>query len=90
MSVEWSILAHPKSHWSQIHSINPIKRFNREFKRRTNVVKIFANETAIAMVFKLVDGAQRRWRCLDGMVTPSCQNFSWVWSAPAGWRSLPS
>ena len=40
-------MAFPKSHWSQIHSTNPIERFNREIKRRTNVVSIFPNEAAI-------------------------------------------
>ena len=37
----------PKVHWSQIHSTNPIERLNREVKRRTNVVPIFPNESAI-------------------------------------------
>jgi len=36
-----------KSHWSQIHSTNPIERLNLEIKRRTNVVQIFPNEAAI-------------------------------------------
>ena len=40
-------MAFPKSHWSQIHSTNPIERLNREIKRRTNVVSIFPNEPAI-------------------------------------------
>src|SRR5436190_2319215 len=40
-------MAFPKSHWSQIHSTNPIERLNREIKRRTNVVSIFPNEQAI-------------------------------------------
>jgi transposase-like protein len=40
-------MAFPKSHWSQIHSTNPIERLNREIKRRTNVVSIFPNEEAI-------------------------------------------
>ena len=40
-------MAFPKSHWSQIHSTNPIERLNREIKRRTNVVAIFPNEAAI-------------------------------------------
>src|SRR5207237_883384 len=40
-------MAFPKSHWSQIHSTNPIERLNREIKRRTNVVSIFPNEVAI-------------------------------------------
>ena len=40
-------MAFPKSHWSQIHSTNPIERLNREIERRTNVVSIFPNEAAI-------------------------------------------
>jgi transposase-like protein len=40
-------MAFPKSHWSQIHSTNPIERLNREIKRRTDVVAIFPNEDAI-------------------------------------------
>ena len=40
-------MAFPKSHWSQIHSTNPIERLNGEIKRRTNVVSIFPNEAAI-------------------------------------------
>ena len=47
---EHDVLAYmsfPKSHWSQIHSTNPIERLNREVKRRTNVVQIFPNEDAI-------------------------------------------
>lgn len=40
-------LSFPKSHWSQIHSTNPIERLNLEVKRRTNVVQIFPNEPAI-------------------------------------------
>ena len=49
-SAENEVLAYmalPKSHWSQIHSTNPIERLNREIKRRTNVVSIFPNEPAI-------------------------------------------
>ena len=42
-----SYLSFPKTHWSQIHSTNPIERLNREVKRRTNVVGIFPNENAI-------------------------------------------
>ena len=49
-AAEHDVLAYmsfPKSHWSQIHSTNPIERLNREVKRRTNVVQIFPNEAAI-------------------------------------------
>ena len=40
-------MAFPKEHRTKIYSNNPIERLNGEIKRRTNVVGIFPNETAI-------------------------------------------
>jgi transposase-like protein len=40
-------LAFPKEHWPQLHSTNPLERLNGEIKRRTNVVAIFPNDSAI-------------------------------------------
>jgi transposase-like protein len=37
----------PKEHWRQLHSTNPLERFNGEIKRRTDVVAIFPNGDAI-------------------------------------------
>ncbi len=34
-------------HWQKIWSDNPLERLNKEVKRRTQVVGIFANEAAI-------------------------------------------
>ena len=37
----------PSEHRTKIHSTNPSERVNKEIKRRTNVVGIFANDDAI-------------------------------------------
>jgi putative transposase len=37
----------PPKHWRQIWSTNPIERVNKEIKRRTDVVGVFPNPTAL-------------------------------------------
>jgi len=39
--------AFPHAHWRKIWSTNPLERVNKEIKRRTNVVGIFPNDTAV-------------------------------------------
>jgi transposase-like protein len=42
-----SYLDFPEQHRSKLHSTNPLKRLNKEVKRRADVVGIFPNEAAI-------------------------------------------
>ena len=37
----------PRQHRTKLHSTNPIKRLNKEVKRRTDAVGIFPNEASI-------------------------------------------
>jgi transposase-like protein len=39
--------AFPREHWRKIWSNNPLERLNKEIKRRSNVVGIFPNDTAV-------------------------------------------
>ncbi|MBO3752576.1 IS256 family transposase [Streptosporangiaceae bacterium NEAU-GS5] len=38
----------PAAHWKKIWSTNPLERLNREIKRRTDVVQVFPNASALA------------------------------------------
>ena len=76
-SAEHDVLAFmdfPKAHRLQIHSTNPLERLNAEIKRRTDVVGIFPNDTAIvrlvgAMMLEQNDewSLQRRYMQLEGL-----------------------
>lgn len=42
-----SYMSFPEAHWRQIRSTNPLERLNKEIRRRTDVVGIFPNDTAL-------------------------------------------
>ena len=57
----------PAEHWKHLRTTNPIESTFATVRHRTIRAKgCLSNKTALAMVFKLVDGAQKRWRRLDG------------------------
>jgi putative transposase len=57
----------PAEHWKHLRTSNPIESTFATVRHRTIRSKgCLSNKTALAMVFKLVDGAQKRWRRLDG------------------------
>src|SRR5208337_390641 len=57
----------PAEHWKHLRTSNPIESTFATVRHRTIRSKgCFSNKTALAMVFKLVDAAQKSWRRLDG------------------------
>ncbi|MBF0563043.1 MAG: IS256 family transposase, partial [Alphaproteobacteria bacterium] len=71
-------MAFPKAHWTKIYSTNPIERLNAEVKRRTDVVGIFPNSSALvrlvgAILMEQSDEwlIQRRYMPLEGLAAIS-------------------
>ena len=57
----------PAEHWKHLRTTNPIESTFATVRHRTIRSKgCLSNNTARAMVFKLIDGAQKNWRKLDG------------------------
>ncbi len=57
----------PAEHWKHLRTTNPIESAFATVRHRTIRTKgCLSNDTAIAMVFKLLEAAQRSWRRLDG------------------------
>jgi len=57
----------PAEHWKHVRSTNPIERTFSTVRLRTTKTKGgLSRKTALAMVFKLLLSARRKWRRLDG------------------------
>src|SRR5438552_3686838 len=57
----------PAEHWKHLRTTNPIESTFATVRHRTIRSKgCLSNKTALTMVFKLVEGAQKNWRRLDG------------------------
>lgn len=57
----------PAEHWKHIRTTNPIESTFATVRHRTIKTKgALSRETALSMVFKLIQAAQKRWRKLDG------------------------
>ena len=57
----------PAEHWKHLRTTNPIESTFATVRHRTIRSKgCLSNRTALAMVFKLVESAQKNWRRLDG------------------------
>ena len=57
----------PAEHWKHLRTTNPIESTFATVRHRIIRSKgCLSNKTALAMVFKLVEQAQRHWRRLDG------------------------
>ena len=56
----------PAAHWQKIWSTNPLKRINKEIKRRSRVVGIFPNEaSAIRLVGAILADLHDEWQASD-------------------------
>src|SRR6266446_5812657 len=57
----------PAEHWKHLRTTNPIESTFATVRHRTIRSKgCLSNKTALTMVFKLVEGAQKNWRRIDG------------------------
>ena len=57
----------PAEHWKHLRTTNPIESTFATVRHRTVRAKgCLSNKTALAMIFKLAQAAEKSWRRLDG------------------------
>ena len=57
----------PAEHWKHLRTSNPIESLFATVRHRTVRSKgCLSNKTALAMIYKLVEAAEKNWRRLDG------------------------
>ena len=57
----------PAEHWKHLRTTNPIESTFATIRHRTVRAKgCLSNKTALALVFKLAQAAEKSWRRLDG------------------------
>ena len=58
---------YPAEHWKHVRTSNPIESTFATVRHRTKRTKgCLSRETGLAMAFKLMISAQKKWRKLDG------------------------
>ena len=58
---------YPAEHWNHIRTSNPIESTVATVRHRTKRTKgCLSRKTGLAMAFKLMMSAQKKWRKLDG------------------------
>lgn len=56
---------HPAGHWIHLRTTNPIESTFATVRLRTKITKAAGSRAAaLAMVFKLIESAQARWRAV--------------------------
>ena len=57
---------YPAEHWVHLHTTNPVESTFATVRLRTKVTKGHGSKGAgLAMAFKLIESAQRRWRVVN-------------------------